>query len=162
MHSKGRRKKRQSQHSAPVADAGFLSPTRSYQTRLAEQAQKSKRTTKQAVDGVPRFGPDAPHHKRDPVPGVGSYSPVDKDSIAAKAQAATEAGRRRAAPTSPRTRTITADDEARRALAGGVAGRSQWARDNAGAGATVPLRLGHERGLAGNKPIITGRCTFNG
>jgi hypothetical protein len=116
------------------------------------------------VDGVARFGPGAPHDRtcrRDPVPGVGSYTPVDKGSIAAKAQAAIEAGKRRPAPTSPRQVARTATDEARRELrGGGPQGRSQWL--DPGEGATVPMRLGHERGLVGTKPIITGRCTFNG
>ena len=131
-------------------------------TKHAEQSQRSKQTDTKAVDGVPRFGPGAPHGKKDPVPGVGSYSPVDKESIAAKAQAATEAGKRRPARTSPRRGLRTADDEARHELRGGVAGRSEWVSASAGAGATVPMRIGHERGLAGKKHIITGRCTLNG
>ena len=144
-----------------LGDARFLSPTRSYQSSL--DLQRAKQRSSKTVDGVPRFGPNAPHQKQAlgaESPGVGRYSPLDTGSIEAKARAAAEAGKRRPAPSSPRSRVaMTADDMARQKLR---AGRSGWVSDSAGAGATVPLRLGHEQGLAGKKPIITGRCTFNG
>ena len=88
---------------------------------------------------MPRFNLVALHVSTDDTPGVGSYDLVraDVDSIAARAHAAKVAGQRRASqkPSSPRICREEAD------------GR--------------PVGLAHTTGLAGKKPLITGRCTFN-
>ena len=131
------RQQRQRKLGCASLDAGFLKPTPSFERKV--QSRPSTTQGEKAVDGMPRFNLVALHVSTDDTPGVGSYDLVraDVDSIAARAHAAKVAGQRRASqkPSSPRICREEAD------------GR--------------PVGLAHTTGLAGKKPLITGRCTFN-